>query len=489
MEGIQKYFPGVHALDNCRFDLFRGEVHALVGENGAGKSTLMKVLTGLYQKDGGTIHFKGKQVDIRGPKEAQNLGIGIIHQELNMLPHLTVAENIFIGREHKIGPFLDSKKTNDEAKKLLQSLNINIDPKTRMQDLTVAKQQMVEIAKALSFKSEVLIMDEPTAALTDSEIENLFKFITRLKSQGVGVVYISHRLEELKKITDRITIMRDGQYVNSVNTADVSISQIIQMMVGRVIYEEPKTQSMVPESAPVSLEVKNLNSKQVKNVSFQLKKGEILGIAGLMGAGRTETARLIFGADPLDNGEIYINGKKVEIKTPYDAVSYGIGYLSEDRKRFGLALGLSVSKNSVLPSLKKFSVLTLVNDKKVELATKDYVNKINIKTPSTSQLVKNLSGGNQQKVVLAKWLIKDCSILIFDEPTRGIDVGAKSEIYKLMNDLVREGKSIIMISSEMPELMRMSDRVAVMCEGRLTGTLDIKDATQEKIMTLATQRN
>ena len=246
---------------------------------------------------------------------------------------------------------------------------------------------------------------------------------------------------------------------------------------------------MVPDSAPISLEVKNLNSKQVKNVSFQLKKGEILGIAGLMGAGRTETARLIFGADPLDNGEIYINGKKVEIKTPYDAVSHGIGYLSEDRKRFGLALGLSVSKNSVLPSLKKFSALTLVNDKKVEAATKDYVNKINIKTPSTSQLVKNLSGGNQQKVVLAKWLIRDCSILIFDEPTRGIDVGAKSEIYKLMNDLVHEGKSIIMISSEMPELLRMSDRVAVMCEGRLTGTLDIKDATQERIMTLATLRN
>lgn len=489
MEEIQKYFPGVHALNNCRFELLKGEVHALVGENGAGKSTLMKVLTGLYQKDGGTIHYKGNEVEIRNPKEAQNLGIGIIHQELNMLPHLTVAENIFIGREHKVGPFLDSNKTNEEARKLLQSLNINIDPKSRMQDLTVAKQQMVEIAKALSFKSEVLIMDEPTAALTDSEIENLFKFITRLKSQGVGIVYISHRLEELKKITDRITTMRDGQYVNTVSTSDVSISQIIQMMVGRVIYEEPKTHSMVPDSAPISLEVKNLNSKQVKNVSFQLKKGEILGIAGLMGAGRTETARLIFGADPLDNGEIYINGKKVEIKTPYDAVSHGIGYLSEDRKRFGLALGLSVSKNSVLPSLKKFSALTLVNDKKVEAATKDYVNKINIKTPSTSQLVKNLSGGNQQKVVLAKWLIRDCSILIFDEPTRGIDVGAKSEIYKLMNDLVHEGKSIIMISSEMPELLRMSDRVAVMCEGRLTGTLDIKDATQERIMTLATLRN
>jgi ribose transport system ATP-binding protein len=488
MEGIQKYFPGVHALNNCSFELLKGEVHALVGENGAGKSTLMKVLTGLYQKDGGTIKYKGNEIEIHSPKEAQDLGIGIIHQELNMLPHLTVAENIFIGREHKRGPFVDSKKTNSEAKKLLDSLNLNIDPETRIQDLTVAKQQMVEIAKALSFKSEVLIMDEPTAALTESEIESLFKFITELKAQGVGIVYISHRLEELKKITDRITIMRDGQYVNTVITADVTIPQIIQMMVGRVIYEEPKTHSMVPENAQVSLDVRNLNSKQVKNVSFQLKKGEILGIAGLMGAGRTETARLIFGADTMTSGEIYIDGKKIDVKTPYDAVNYGIGYLSEDRKRFGLALGLSVRDNCVLSSLERFSKLNTVNDKKVEAETKDYIRKINIKTPSTTQLVKNLSGGNQQKVVLAKWLIKNCSILIFDEPTRGIDVGAKSEIYKLMNDLVREGKSIIMISSEMPELLRMSDRVAVMCEGRLTGILDIGEATQEKIMTLATQR-
>ena len=488
MEGIQKYFPGVHALNNCSFELIKGEVHALVGENGAGKSTLMKVLTGLYQKDGGTIKYKGKEVEIRSPKEAQDLGIGIIHQELNMLPHLSVAENIFIGREHKIGPFVDSKKTNNEARKLLESLNININPEAKIKDLTVAKQQMVEIAKALSFKSEVLIMDEPTAALTDSEIESLFRFIKQLKAQGVGIVYISHRLEELKKITDRITTMRDGQYVSTVKTDDVSIPQIIQMMVGRVIYEEPKTHSMVPVDSPVSLEVKNLNSKQVKNVSFQLKKGEILGIAGLMGAGRTETARLIFGADPLTSGEIYINGKKVEIKSPYDAVNYGIGYLSEDRKRFGLTLGLSVSDNSVLSSLEKFSSLSVVDDKKVNSVTKEYIKKINIKTPSTTQLVKNLSGGNQQKVVLSKWLIKNCSILIFDEPTRGIDVGAKSEIYKLMNDLVHEGKSVIMISSEMPELLRMSDRVAVMCEGRLTGTLDIGEATQERIMTLATQR-
>jgi ribose transport system ATP-binding protein len=488
MEGIEKSFPGVHALNNCRFELLKGEVHALVGENGAGKSTLMKVLTGLYEKDGGTISYKGEIVDIRGPREAQQLGIGIIHQELNMMPHLTVAENIFIGREHLFGPFLDSKRTNNEARKLLDSLNIKIDPETKIQDLTVAKQQMVEIAKALSFKSEVLIMDEPTAALTNSEIENLFKFIYELKAQGVGIVYISHRLEELKIISDRITTMRDGQYVNTVMTADVSIEQIIQMMVGRVIYEEPKTQSMVPVDAPVVLEVKKLSSKVVKDASFQLKKGEILGFAGLMGAGRTETARLIFGADPISSGEIFVNGVKVDIKSPYDGVNCGIGYLSEDRKRYGLALGLSVSNNSVLASLEEFTTFGMVNDKKIEKVTNEYVKKINVKTPSNDQLLKNLSGGNQQKVVLAKWLIKNCSVLIFDEPTRGIDVGAKSEIYKLMNALVSEGKSIIMISSEMPELLRMSDRVAVMCEGVLTGILDIKDATQEKIMKLATLR-
>lgn len=489
MEGIQKYFPGVHALNNCCFELLKGEVHALVGENGAGKSTLMKVLTGLYQKDGGTICYKGNVVDINSPRDAQHLGIGIIHQELNMMPHLTVAENIYIGREHMFGPFLDNRRTNNQARELLQSLNINIDPETKMQDLTVAKQQMVEIAKALSFKSEVLIMDEPTAALTDTEIQNLFKFIKSLKAQGVGIIYISHRLEELKIISDRITTMRDGQYVNTVKTSEVTIEQIIQMMVGRAIYEEPKTQSMVPADAPIVLEVKNLKSSLVKNVSFQLKKGEILGFAGLMGAGRTETARLIFGADPIGSGEIYINGSKVEIKTPYDGVNCGIGYLSEDRKRYGLALGLSVSDNSAMASLENFTNFGLVNDKQIEKVTTEYVKKINTKTPSNAQLVKNLSGGNQQKVVLAKWLIKNCSILIFDEPTRGIDVGAKSEIYKLMNDLVQEGKSIIMISSEMPELLRMSDRVAVMCEGSLTGILDIKDATQEKIMKLATLRN
>ncbi len=488
MEAIDKSFPGVHALDGCRFDLIKGEVHALVGENGAGKSTLMKVLTGIYQKDGGKILYKGKEINIRNPREAQQLGIGMIHQELNLMPHLTVAENIYIGREPMTGVFLDIRKCNEDARSLLKSLNINIDPATKVQDLSVAKQQMVEIAKALSFKSEVLIMDEPTAALTESEIEDLFRFIREMKKQGVGIIYISHRMDELKKISDRITVMRDGQYVGTVNAQDVTIDKIIEMMVGRAIFGNPKTESSVPPDAPVVLEVSNLSSHIVKNVSFQLRKGEILGFAGLMGAGRTETTRLIFGADPMKSGEIYVSGKKAAICNPSDAVNCGIGYLSEDRKRYGLATGLSVADNSVLASLRDFVSIGFVSGGRISKATNEHIKKINIKTPSGRQLVKNLSGGNQQKVVLAKWLIKNCSILIFDEPTRGIDVGAKSEIYKLMNELVREGKSIIMISSELPELMRMSDRIAVMCEGVLTGVLDIRDATQEKIMKLATLR-
>ena len=488
MEGIDKAFPGVQALQQCQFDLVEGEVHALVGENGAGKSTLMKVLTGIYQKDSGRILFKGNEIDPKTPKDAQDLGIGIIHQELNLMPHLTVAQNIFIGREYMSGMFLNIKKTNEEAAKLLESLNIHINPLIKVQDLSVAKQQMVEIAKALSIKTDVLIMDEPTAALTESEIADLFRFIRNLKNQGVGIVYISHRMEELKQISDRVTVMRDGQYVGTVKTEEIEIDQIIQMMVGRIIYEPPKTQSTVPPDAPVVLSCKNLNSPVVKNVTFELKKGEILGLAGLMGAGRTEACRLIFGADPKTGGEVYLDGRKVEITSPSDAVEHGIGYLSEDRKRYGLAVGLSIRNNSILAHLKNFTKFGLVDDKKASKVTDEFIDKIDIKTPSNKQLVKNLSGGNQQKVVLAKWLIKNCSILIFDEPTRGIDVGAKSEIYKLMNELVREGKSIIMISSELPELLRMSDRIAVMCEGALTGFLNIEEATQEKIMKLATQR-
>ena len=489
MSGIQKYFPGVHALDNANLELRSGEVLALVGENGAGKSTLMKVLTGIYTKDGGTIELYGKSVEIMSPHHAQELGISIVHQELNLMQDLTVAENIFVGREPMKGPFIDKKQQNRMTDELMQSLHLNISSKTTVKRLTVAKQQMVEIAKALSHNNtKILIMDEPSAALTTSEIEDLFKFIRQLKATGVGIIYISHRMDELKEITDRITVMRDGQYVNTVSTAETTIDQVVQMMVGRVIYEEPKSCSNVPPDAPVILEAQGLISDDVKNVSFQLRKGEILGFAGLMGAGRTETMRLVCGADRREAGVIKVNGKEVHIHTPRDAVNAGIGYLSEDRKRYGLCLGLSVADNTALPSLDSLSGSVFVKDSKIEEHALDYVDKIRIKTPSTKSLVRTLSGGNQQKVVIAKWLLRDCDVLIFDEPTRGIDVGAKSEIYKLMNQLAASGKSIIMISSELPELLRMSDRIVVMCEGRVTGELDISEATQERIMTHATMR-
>ncbi len=486
MEGIEKLFPGVHALNNCQFELNPGEVHALVGENGAGKSTLMKVLNGIHKRDGGTIHFCGKLAEIHSPDDAKRLGIGMIHQELNLMPDLTVAENIVIGKEYTKGPFLDKGRANLAAKRLMESLNLDIDPTIQVKRLSVAKQQMVEIAKALSHNSELLVMDEPTAALTESEIAELFKFIRKLKADGKGIIYISHRLEELWEITDRITVMRDGQYVGTVNTADVTRKEIVTMMVNRVITEEQKTKSNCPPDAPVVLEAKNLCGSNVKNVSFTLKKGEILGFAGLMGAGRTESMRNLFGADPRTQGEILLNGKAIQIHSPYDAVRHGIGYLSEDRKAFGLALGLSVRDNSVMASLDDFTAGPFTNDKKAQQVTQEYIEKLSIKTPSAAQLVKNLSGGNQQKIVLAKWLIRNCDILIFDEPTRGIDVGAKSEIYALMNQLAAQGKSIIMISSEMPELLRMSDRIVVMCEGAVTGEMDISEATQEKIMNLAT---
>lgn len=491
MEEIEKTFPGVHALSQCKFELRSGEVHALIGENGAGKSTLMKILTGVYSKDSGRIIYKGKEIDIASPKAAQNLGIGIIHQELNLMPHLTVAQNIFIGREaSKNTKFIvNDNEINKKTEELFKKMNLNLDPKTKISELTVAKQQMVEIAKAVSFNSHVLIMDEPTAALTESEIEELFRIIRKFRSEGVGIVYISHRMEELKQISDRITVMRDGAYIGTEISKDVEISKIINMMVGRQIYQS----SCIPkgnESKEVVLEVKNLNrGKIIKDVSFTLKKGEILGFAGLMGAGRTEVARSIFGADPIQSGEIFVNGKKVSIHKPKDAVEYGIGYLSEDRKRYGLALGMDIETNVVLASLDKFTgPLGIVNKSKTKVEADKMVENLKVKTPSLKQKIKNLSGGNQQKVIIGKWLTRDSNILIFDEPTRGIDVGSKSEIYKLLDELAKLGKSIIMISSELPEILRMSHRIIVMCEGKITGELNACDATQEKIMELATMR-
>ena len=492
MEGIEKTFPGVHALSQCQFELRAGEVHAVCGENGAGKSTLMKVLAGVYAKDAGRITYKGKEVEIPTPKAAQDLGISMIHQELNLMPHLTVAQNIFIGREPRRGVrfVLDEKEINAKTQQLLDMLRLNLDPHAKVADLTVAKQQMVEIAKALSFNAEVLIMDEPTAALTDTEIDDLFRIIRDLREKGVGVVHISHRLEELRQIADRVTVMRDGRYINTVRTQEVTLDQIISMMVGRTMFESTPE---IPEkpSQEVVLEVKHLTRGSViKDVNFQLKRGELLGFAGLVGAGRTEVARAVFGADPIDSGEIYVKGKKTHIGSPSDAVSHGIGYLSEDRKRYGLTLGMDVESNVVLASLRKFlRALGWVNTAKTRSTAEHFVKALSIKTPSLQQRTKNLSGGNQQKVIIGKWLTADTDILIFDEPTRGIDVGAKSEIYHLLNDLAQQGKSIIMISSELPEILRMSHRIVVMCEGQITGELNGAGATQEQVMTYATQRS
>ena len=487
-----KSFPGVRALHDVRFELLSGEVHALMGENGAGKSTLSKILAGVYQKDTGEILYQGQPAVFASPGEAQALGIGIIHQELHLMNHLTVAQNIFIGREPRrgFGLFLDEDKLNRQAGDLLGRLNVKIDPRATVGALTVAKQQMVEIAKALSFDSRVLIMDEPTSALNDAEIADLFRIIAELKAAGVGVVYISHKMDELKRVSDRVTVLRDGEYVATVTTAQTSVETIIGMMVGRALTDV--SPSRAPERvADVALEIKNLNcGPLVRDVSFVLRKGEILGFAGLMGAGRTEVARAIFGADRATGGEIFVNGAKATIKSPQQAVAHGIGYLSEDRKRFGLATGMDVEANVVMSNLPKFLSLGFFLRKLlIRKTARSFVSLLNIRTPSTTQEVRLLSGGNQQKIVIAKWLARDCDILFFDEPTRGIDIGAKNEIYKLLRSLADQGKAIVMISSELPEILRMSDRIAVMCEGRITGELLPADATQERIMRLATQRD
>lgn len=490
MTGIEKRFKGVYALKNFNFSLKEGEILALIGENGAGKSTLMKILSGIYEKDSGTIEYFGKQLEVNSPKEAEEKGISIVHQELNLMNHLTVAQNIFIGHEplNSIGLIEDNLMIK-KAKSIFKGMNVDINPSDKIGSLTVGKQQLVEIAKALIHNSKILILDEPTAALTEAETKELFRIIKDLQLTGVSIVYISHRLEELFIISDRITVIRDGEYIDTKLTKETNKDEIVNLMVGRVIYETPKTESKVPQDAKEILRVENLTVQGiVKDISFSLKEGEILGFAGLMGAGRTEIARAIFGADKFDSGKIFVNGKQVYIKSPVDAIKNGIGYLSEDRKRYGLALGLSVSDNMMMGNYNKFSHFLMVQKKDINKTAKEEVKSLNIKTPSINQLVKNLSGGNQQKVVIANWLIKECKILIFDEPTRGIDVGARSEIYSLMERLVSMGKSIIMISSDLVEVLRMSDRILIMSEGKKTGELDIKGATQDDIMRYATMR-
>ncbi len=490
MVNIDKSFPGVRALTKARFELVPGEVHALMGENGAGKSTLMKILAGVYARDGGEIRLNGELVEIATPHQAQRLGITMIHQELSLMRHLTAAQNIFIGREPRTlgGLLLDEKKLNAQAAAIFHSMHLTLDPRVLVESLTIAKQQMVEIAKALSFNSRVLIMDEPTAALNDAEIRELFTIIGRLKAEGVGIVYISHKMDEIKRIADRVTVMRDSEYVGTVPAATTPIETIISMMVGRILTNETAS-ARGDEDTPVALEIRGMRrGKEIRDVSFSVRKGEILGLAGLMGAGRTEVARAIFGADPVEAGEIFVDGKQVTIRTPKDAVRAGIGYLSEDRKHFGLVTGLDVRNNIAMASIERFTgPIGMLREDKMRDAAKKYIRQLTIKTPSDTQETRLLSGGNQQKVVIAKWLLRDCPILIFDEPTRGIDVGAKSEIYKLLNALAEQGRAIIVISSELPEILRLSHRIAVMCEGRLTGVLP-GGASQEEIMRLATQR-
>ncbi|MDH2431740.1 sugar ABC transporter ATP-binding protein [Pokkaliibacter sp. MBI-7] len=491
MKGIEKRFPGVHALKGIHFDLHEGEVHALMGENGAGKSTLMKVLSGIYQPDGGEFRLRGEAVQLLGPRAAQAQGIGIIHQELSLMNDLTVAQNVFIGREPRRSfGRLDDAQLNRQTADIFARMNLQLDPEAIVGELTIAKQQMIEIAKALSFRSRILIMDEPTAALNDAEVRELFTIIRQLRSEGVGIVYISHKMDEIKQIADRVTVMRDGEYVATVQAADTPLSQIIAMMVGRDVKQQVAS---IPaqQHAEVVLEVSGLQrGREIRDVSFCVRKGEILGFAGLMGAGRTEVARAIFGADPLQAGEIKVHGQPCQIRSPHDAVRAGIGYLSEDRKRFGLATGMDVRANIAMTSIDRFaSRIGTLDEHGMQRTAQNYIQQLGIRTPSDEQQVALLSGGNQQKVVIAKWLLRDCDVLIFDEPTRGIDVGAKAEIYTLLEALAAQGRAVIVISSELPEVMRLSHRIAVMCEGRLTGILPGgNNTTQEQIMALATQR-
>ena len=487
MKGICKSFPGVKALDHVDFELRSGEVMALLGENGAGKSTLMKVLSGVYQRDEGNLEIFGKEYGDLTPKLAQEVGVAIIHQELNMCKHLSVAENMFLGREKRRGIRLDNASMEAEAKSILDELKIDLDPKQVVGELPVSKQQMVEIAKALSTNARVLIMDEPTSALTAREIDDLFRIIKELKSKGCGIVYISHRLEELQHIVDRVTIMRDGQYITSMDFQGVPLDEIIAHMVGREIKE--KFPRVSCKKGKKVFEIKGLNAgRMVRDINFSLYEGEIVGFAGLMGAGRTETTRAIFGVDPKEEGTIILDGKTVTIKNPRDAIQAGIVLAPEDRKKDGLCTKLSIRHNIALPNLdflcNKLGVIQW--GKEAETCAKA-VQDLRIKTPNVEINAANLSGGNQQKVVVGKWLARNSRVVIFDEPTRGIDVAAKVEIYHLMNDLKKQGIAVMFVSSEMPEVMGIADRIIVMCDGRITGELMAEDATQEKILSLATQ--
>ncbi|HBF30204.1 sugar ABC transporter ATP-binding protein [Rhizobium sp.] len=491
LNGITKQFPGVLALSGVQFDLLPGEVHAVCGENGAGKSTLMKIISGVYQPSAGAIVYKGQPIEFASPLQAEQAGIAIIHQELNLVPHLSVAENIFLAREPRASilgcSFLvDRKRLRLEAKRHLDRLGVDISPDAMVRTLSVAQCQMVEIAKALSLKAEVLIMDEPTSSLTEQETRLLFKVIHELKASGVGIVYISHRLDEMAEIVDRVTVLRDGKYVGTSDFTATSVDEIVSRMVGRSL-EEKFPERLSRPTEDVLLEVKDLHRTGVfSNIHFTLRRGEILGFAGLMGAGRTEVARAIFGADPLDSGEISYQGRALTIHNPRDAIAEGIAYLSEDRKTQGLALKMPVAANMTLANMEAVSSrFGLVDRKRHDAVARHYVDKLNVRTPSIQQPVRLLSGGNQQKIIIGKWLFRQSKVLFFDEPTRGIDVGAKFAIYKIMDELAADGIGVVLISSELPEILGMTDRVAVFHQGRIMAILETRKTNQEEIMRFA----
>lgn len=488
MRGIRKAFPGVQALQDVRFEVRAGEVHALVGENGAGKSTLMRILGGVHQRDGGEILLRGRHVEIPSPTQARRLGISIIHQELNQVPGLSVAENIFLGREpRRPGGFIDWAAMHAQAHRLLEDLGLPIDPKRRLGSLTVAEQQLVEIAKALSVEAELVIMDEPTAALTVEETERLFRFIRDLRARGVAIVYITHRLEEIFSIADRVTVLRDGQYIGTYPIGALTMDELIRLMVGRQLTEKYPKEPVA--AGAVVLEVRGLTARgQFSGIDFTLRRGEILGVAGLIGSGKTAVARAIFGALPLEAGEILLDGRPVAIHNPADAIALGIGLVTEDRKRLGLVLGMSVGANITLPVLPELETGGFIHQRKERGLIREAIRELRMAVASPEQPARNLSGGTQQKVVVAKWLQARAKVLLLAEPTRGIDVGAKVEMYRLMVDLAKRGVGIVMISSELPEILGMSDRVLVMHEGRITGEFQASEATQEAILASATGR-
>ena len=485
MKGVKKYFPGVKALDGVDFELKKGEIHALLGENGAGKSTLIKILTGIYSMTEGSIHIKGEEVHMKSVKDARDNRIAAIHQEICLVPYISVARNVYLGRElrNKLG-LMDDKTMETETQKLLDRLGMDIDASKEVRQYSIAQQQLIEIAKALALDAEILLMDEPTSSLTEKEVVNLFETIRRLKDNGTSIIYISHRMEELFELSDRVTVLRDGQYINTYVTKDTTREELVAAMVGRQL-----TEFYVKDSVPqdeVFLEVKNLSREGVfQNVSFTLKKGEILGVSGMVGAGRSEVARAIVGIDEKQSGEVLLEGKPLDIQKPIDAINAGIVLIPENRKEEGLVLENSVRFNTTLAVLKEFIRGIFWNRKKEENIVDEHINSLNIRTPHQEQLVLNLSGGNQQKVVIAKWLATQPKVLIMDEPTRGVDVGAKAEIYTIMNSLAKQGISIIMISSDLPEIINMSDRVLVMREGNLAGILEKDEIGQEQIMRYA----